>query len=101
MSSLPIWLHDAASWLGEVLKGPFGGLIGGAISFLVLEMGYKKRRERHGLAEALAAELSGIAGQVHAFVADEDHHEIPLYYRTSSVVFEALAGRLAELRFED
>ncbi len=94
-------LADIAAWMGRALTGPLGGLIGGAISFLVLEMGYKKRRERNGIAEALAAELSRIAQQLDTFTADEDQTEIPMYYRTSHVLFDALADKLAELQFED
>jgi hypothetical protein len=101
IASLPASLGEVAAWLGKTLAGPFGGLIGGAISFLALEMGYKKRRERHGLAEALAAELSRIARQLDAFIADEDKHEIPMYYRTSHVLFDALADKLADLQFDD
>jgi hypothetical protein len=94
-------LGEIATWVGKVFTGPLGGLVGGAISFIVLEMGYKKRQERHGIAEALAAELSGIARQLDGFIANEDKHEIPMYYRTSRVLFDALADRLAELQFED
>ena len=94
-------LGKALAWLGHVFDGPLGGLIGGAISFLLLEMGYKRRRERHDVAEAIGAELAGIAEQLNAFLADPDLREIPLYYLTSHVVFDALASRLAELRFED
>ncbi len=101
MATVLQWLRDVVQWLGTILSGPFGGVIGGAISFLLLEMGYKRRRERHGVAEALAAELSHVAEQLDAFISDPDPNEIPAYFNISHVVFDALANRLAELRFED
>ncbi len=101
ITSITRWLSEVPTWLGGVFTGPLGGIIGGAISFIALEMGYKKRRERNGIAEALAAELAGIARQLDAFIADEDKHEIPMYYRTPHVLFDALADKLAELQFED
>jgi hypothetical protein len=101
MATLFLRLRGVVDWIGTLLSGPFSGLIGGAISFLLLEMGYKKRRERHGIAEALAAELSLVAEELNGFVAKQDPNEIPEYFRTSHVVFDALANRLAELRFED
>ena len=100
-ASMTASLGEIATWLGKVFTGPLGGLVGGAISFIVLEMGYKKRRERNGIAEALAAELSGIARELDGFIVNEDKQEVPIYFRTSHVLFDALADKLAELQFED
>jgi hypothetical protein len=101
IASMTASLGEIATWLGKVFTGPLGGLVGGAISFIVLEMGYKKRRERNGIAEALAAELSGIARELDGFIVNEDKQEVPIYFRTSHVLFDALADKLAVLQFED
>lgn len=89
------------TWAGDLLKGPFGGLIGGIISYLLLEMGIKRRRDAHGIAEALAAELLTNAERIGSYLAEDDKSEIPAYFRTYRVVFDAVASRLGELHFED
>ena len=88
-------------WLGDLLRGPFGGLVGGTVSFFVLEVWYRRRRRRHQLAEALAAELTNINDRLKSFIDDEDSEEVPAYYRTSEVLFKALADQLAALDFGD
>ena len=35
------------------------------------------------------------------FLADESREEIPAFYRTSHVVFDALVSRLGDLKYED
>src|SRR6266516_565504 len=95
ITSITRWLSEVPTWLGGVFTGPLGGIIGGAISFIALEMGYKKRRERNGIAEALAAELAGIARQLDAFIADEDKHEIPMYNRMPTAWRERTSNALS------
>jgi hypothetical protein len=99
-SALPE-LHWLVDWLRAAFAGPFGGVLGGALSFLLLEMGYKRRRARHDIAEALSAEVAHVAEQLDDHIREPDPHEIPPYFRISHVVFDALADRLAELRFHD
>ena len=101
MISVTSQLNALVEWLRAAFAGPFGGLLGGAISFLLLEMGYKRRRARHDIAEALAAELAYIAEQLNGHIRHPDPSEIPAYFRISHAVFDGVVGRLAELRFDD
>ncbi len=98
---MPTWLLEALQWLSAALTGPLGGFLGGAATFFLLEMGYKKLRERHGIAEALAAELANAADDLVTHTKDQDPHEIPGYFRISHIVFDAIASRLSDLPFED
>ena len=87
--------------LGRILSGPWGGLIGGVVSFFGLELGYRRLRERRDLADALAAELADNADAIHAILNDPDRDAIPPYYRTSNTVFAAVVSRLGDLPYED
>jgi hypothetical protein len=58
-------------------------------------------RARRDLADALAAELTDIADTIADFLTEASRDEIPLYYRTSDTVFQALVGQLGELPYED
>lgn len=98
---MPTWLLEALQWLSAALTGPMVGLLVAVVAFFLLEMGYKKLRERHGVAEALAAELANAADDLVTHTKDEDPHEIPGYFRISHVVFDAIASRLSDLPFED
>lgn len=95
------WIAEFFTRLGEILSGPFGGLLGGAVSFVVLELWVRNKRQRHQIAEALAAELANAAGDLKVHIDDPDPQEIPGYFRVSHVVFDALANRLGELQFHD
>ncbi len=98
---MPPDIHAAIEWLGKLLDGPFGGLVGGALSFLALEMGIKRLRERRELADAVAAELADNADVIQAVLDDADRETLPLYYGTSDTVFRALVGRLGALPYRD
>jgi hypothetical protein len=92
---------DFVAALGELLKGPFGGLIGGAVSFVLLELFARRWRAQRDLAEAIAAELADNADNIDAILQEADRSEIPRYHKTSDTVYSSLTGRLGELRYQD
>ncbi len=87
--------------LGELLTGPFGGLIGGVLSFVALELVARRWRAQRDVAEALAAELADNADTIDAILREADRSEIPQFYKTSDTVYSSLTGRLGELRYQD
>ncbi len=87
--------------LGQVLTGPFGGLIGGIASFVLLELFARRWRAQRDVAEAIAAELADNADTIDAILKEASREEIPRFYRTESMVYTSLTGRLGELRYQD
>jgi hypothetical protein len=87
--------------LGEFLRGPFGGLLGGAVSFIILEVIARRWRAQRDVAEALAAELADNADTIDAILQEADRAEIPRFYNTSDSVYSSISGRLGELRYQD
>ena len=98
---MPSWITEFINRLGAILSGPFGGIVGGALSFVVLELWVRKKRQQHQVAESLAAELANAATDLKVHIDDPDPDEIPGYFRVSHVVFDALASRIGELEFQD
>ena len=105
MNEFGAWIAGIAAEafraVGVVLRGPFGGIAGGAVSFLLLDLGWKRQRERHQVAEVLAAELAINADQIEALLTvcgtELEVHSL----RYSRVVFGAVASRLGSLDFPD
>lgn len=98
---LPLWLIGLLEFLQNALSGPLGGFIGGALSFFLLEIRAKRNRTRHDIGEAIAAELSNNYDTIQTHLKHDDRTNIPEYFRTSRVVFDAVASRLGELPFKD
>ena len=92
-------MRAVLAWIAGLLNGPFGGLLGGALSFWLLDLKWKRHRTQHDVAEALAAELATNEDRISTVLKTANRAEISGFYRTSRVVFDAVAGRLGELEF--
>jgi|SRR5687767_1119161 len=93
--------NDILDFVRSTLDGPFGGIIGGAVSFWLLDLLWKRRRERFSLAEAIAAELYTNAEKMRSLLEVADRNEVSEYQKTYRIVFEATAGQLGTLDFVD
>ena len=94
-------IQAGITWVASVLTGPFGGVVGGAVTFVILDWGARNLKQRRDLADALAAELADNADAIQGILNEGDRGSIPLYYRTSETVFKALVGQLGVLPHEE
>ncbi len=94
-------LRDGWNWFVLLLTGPLGGVVGGIISFAILDFGWKRVRDRHQLAEALAAELSNNADSLEALLEVVGESSEIISFEQSQVVFSSVASQLGVLEYRD
>lgn len=77
------------------------GLFGGAGATLLWETVLKPRRERRSVAQVLSAEVSLNLQLLAAALVGADAKKLPPDFRLSTMVFDAVAERIGELRPDD